>query len=205
MMLKKIIISLVFIVCCVGCSSTNPIKDANIASLHTLNDVFTDLNAPHTVRWGGQIKAVSYLGQDSLIHLDVTEQQAYQRPSPSMGDNQDAQVLVIAPNMNARGQFRAGQLITVLGEAKLGKGKNKSSMVWVMPDAIKMWLSMQDNAKYDATRLIAMSDLSNQPMLRFAESPWASQDERDPMMQRTPFIAKEKNDPKSSRLIIFVE
>jgi hypothetical protein len=70
-----------------------------------------------------------------------------------------------------------------------------------MPDAIYSWLDLRDNHQYDSTGIIAMSSIENQYLTRVIDSPWASQDETDPIMQRAPVYKQSQK--KHSKLLVF--
>lgn len=61
-----------------------------------------------------------------------------------------------------------------------------------MPVAIYSWLDLRDNRQYDSTGIIAMSSIENQYLTRVIDSPWASQDEAEPMMRRAPVSSNPK-------------
>lgn len=200
MQLKSIIVVL-FVFLCTACSATNPVKNASLDSLSSLNTVLTSSNSNHTVRWGGQVLAVEYLGKDSLVHLQVTEQQNFIRPEPAKKFHESLQIVIVTPNMDARIEYQVGDLLTTLGTTKTLYLESTIQSVIVIPDAIYSWLNLRDNREYDSTGIIAMSSIENLHLTRVIDSPWASQDETDPMMQRVPVYKQSQK--KHSKLLVF--
>lgn len=204
--LLKPIVAGVCLVIASGCSSMNPIKDAHVNDVNSIQEVQTSSKAPVQVRWGGEVTAIEYLGKDSLIHLQVTEELKFTRPSAAEEQGGSVSVIVVTPNMDARSHYRNGELITLLGTAQIDQNQNvqdkQAEAIWVMPDAIYSWLDMRDNRQYDSTGIIAMSDFDNQLSVRLVQSPWKNQDETDPMMQRQPIF---KQPSQSNRLVLFTQ
>ena len=197
----KISVISFIVLLCTACSATNPVKDLSIESTTTVKEVLTTPNKAHFVRWGGEVLDIQFHGQNSLILLGITEQKEYKRPEPANKTNDKLQVVVFTPNLDANKEYRTGDLITLIGNAKKVQTEAESGAVIVFPDAIYSWLDIRDNRTYDPTGIIAMSNIDNQYLIRFKDAPWENQDETDPMLQREPIYTLPNK--KSKNLVLF--
>lgn len=200
MKFKTLILTLTTIACS-ACTATNPVKEFSIEKDISVTEVVETTSEGHMVRWGGEVLDIKYLGKNSLIILQVTEQNRYIRPDPVKKIDDKFQVVIFTPNFNATEEYRTGDLITFIGNAKRIQADEKSYVIRVIPEAIYSWLDLRENRQYDSTGIIAMSSIENQYLIGVIDSPWSTQDETDLMMRRKPVFTVPKK--KSKNLVLF--